>query len=37
MKKFYAVESAMVLRVLVYNLFLIFRQEFLGKKRNDNT
>lgn len=32
MKKFYAVESAMVLRVLVYNLFLIFRQEFLGKK-----
>lgn len=32
MKKFYAVETAMVLRVLVYNLFLLFRHEFLGKK-----
>jgi hypothetical protein len=32
MKKFYAVEAAMVLRVLVYNLFLLFRYEFLGKK-----
>ncbi len=32
MKKFYAVEAAMVLRVLVYNLFLLFRHEFLGKK-----
>jgi hypothetical protein len=32
MKKFYAVEGAMVLRVLVYNLFLLFRYKFLGKK-----
>jgi hypothetical protein len=32
MKKFYAVEAAMVVRVLVYNLFVLFRQEFLGKK-----
>jgi hypothetical protein len=32
MKKFYAVEAAMVLRVLMYNLFLLFRHEFLGKK-----
>ena len=32
MKRFYAVEAAMVLRVLVYNLFLLFRHEFLGKK-----
>lgn len=32
MKRFYAVEAAMVLRVLVYNLFLVFRHEFLGKK-----
>jgi hypothetical protein len=32
MKKFYAVEVAMVLRVLVYNLFVLFRHEFLGKK-----
>ena len=32
MKKFYAVEAAMLLRVLVYNLFLLFRHEFLGKK-----
>ncbi|MDP2969133.1 MAG: IS1380 family transposase [Deltaproteobacteria bacterium] len=32
MKKFYAVEAAMVLRVLVYNLFVLFRYEFLGKK-----
>jgi len=32
MKKFYAVEAAMVLRVLVYNLFLLFKHEFLGKK-----
>ena len=32
MKRFYAVEAAMVVRVLVYNLFVLFRQEFLGKK-----
>jgi len=32
MKKFYAVEAAMVLRVLAYNLFLLFRHEFLGNK-----
>lgn len=32
MKKFYAVEAAMVLRVLMYNLFLLFKHEFLGKK-----
>ena len=32
MKKFYAVEAAMTLRVLVYNLFLLFKHEFLGKK-----
>jgi Transposase DDE domain group 1 len=32
MKRFYAVEVAMVLRVLLYNLFLLFRYEFLGKK-----
>lgn len=32
MKKFYAVEAAMILRVLVYNLFLLFKHEFLGKK-----
>jgi len=32
MKKFYAVEAAMLVRVLVYNLFLLFRYKFLGKK-----
>jgi hypothetical protein len=32
MKRFYAVEAAIVLRVLAYNLFLLFRHEFLGKK-----
>jgi hypothetical protein len=32
MKKFYAVEAAMVLRVLAYNLFVLFRHEFLGRK-----
>lgn len=32
MKKFYAVEAAMVLRVLVYNLFVLFRHEFFGRK-----
>ena len=32
MKSFYAVEAAMVLRVLLYNLFLLFKQQFLGRK-----
>lgn len=32
MKKFYSVEAAMVLRILLYNLFLLFKHEFLGKK-----
>jgi len=32
MKKFYAVEAAMVLRVLIYNLFVLFRHEFFGRK-----
>ena len=31
MKHFYAVEAAMVLRVLLYNLFLLFKCEFLGR------
>ena len=31
-RRFYAVEAAMVVRVLVYNLFVLFRHEFLGKK-----
>jgi len=32
MKSFYAVETAMLLRVLLYNLFLIFKHQFLGRK-----
>jgi hypothetical protein len=32
MKRFYAVEAAMLLRVLAYNLFVLFRHEFLGRK-----
>lgn len=32
MRGFYAVEAAMVLRVLLYNLFLLFKHEFLGRK-----
>ena len=32
MKRFYAVEAAMLLRVLVYNLFVLFRHELLGNK-----
>jgi hypothetical protein len=32
MKRFYAVEAAMAVRVLLYNLFVLFRHEFLGKK-----
>jgi len=31
MKKFYAVETDMLLRVLAYNLFVLFRHEFLGE------
>jgi hypothetical protein len=31
MKSFYAVEAAMVLRVLLYNLFLLLKQQFLGR------
>jgi len=30
MKSFYAVEAAMVLRVLLYNLFLLMKHQFLG-------
>ena len=32
MKGFYPVEAAMVLRVLLYNLFLLFKHEFLGRR-----
>lgn len=32
MKRFYSVESAMLIRVLVYNLFLLFRNEIMGQK-----
>jgi hypothetical protein len=32
MKRFYAVEAAMLLRVLIYNLFLLFKHEFFGRK-----
>jgi hypothetical protein len=32
MKRFYAVEAAMLVRVLLYNLFLLFKYEFLGRK-----
>ena len=32
MERFYAVEAAMVLRVFAYNLFLLFKQIFLGQK-----
>jgi hypothetical protein len=32
MKKFYAVEAAMMLRVLAYNFFVLFRHEFFRKK-----
>jgi hypothetical protein len=32
MERFYAVEAAMLFRVFIYNLFLIFKQEFLGQK-----
>jgi Transposase DDE domain group 1 len=32
MKGFYSVEAAMVLRVLLYDLFLIFKHQFLGRR-----
>jgi hypothetical protein len=32
MKRFYPVEAAMVLRVLLYNLFLLFKHRFLARK-----
>jgi hypothetical protein len=32
MKRFYPVEAAMVLRVLLYNLFLLFKHQFLARK-----
>lgn len=32
MKKFYSTEAAMILRVFVYNLFVLFRHEILGQK-----
>jgi len=35
MKGFYAVEAAMVLRVLLYNLFLLFKQQLLGNKERE--
>jgi len=31
MKRFYAVEAAMLVRVLLYNLFLLFKRQFLGR------
>jgi len=33
MKSFYPVEAALVLRVLLYNLFLLFKQQFLGRRK----
>jgi len=32
MKKFYSTEAAMLLRVFIYNLFVLFRHEILGQK-----
>ena len=32
MKRFYPVEAAMVLRVLLFNLFLLFKHRFFGRK-----
>jgi hypothetical protein len=32
MKKFYSTEAAMLLRVFIYNLFVLFRYEILGQK-----
>jgi len=32
MKYFYSTESAMLIRVFIYNLFVLFRYEILGQK-----
>ncbi len=32
MKYFYSTEAAMLIRVLIYNLFVVFRYELLGQK-----
>lgn len=32
MKNFYATEAAMLMRVFIYNLFVLFRHEILGQK-----
>lgn len=32
MERFYAVEAAMMLRTFMYNLFLLFKETFLGSK-----
>lgn len=32
MKHFYSTEAAMLIRILIYNLFVVFRHELLGKK-----
>lgn len=32
MKQFYSTEAAMLVRVLIYNLFVLFRYEILGQK-----
>ena len=32
MKQFYSTEAAMLIRVLIYNLFVLFRYEILGQK-----
>lgn len=32
MKYFYSTEAAMLMRVFIYNLFVLFRQEILGQK-----
>jgi len=32
MKQFYCTEAAMLIRVLIYNLFVLFRHEILGQK-----
>ncbi len=33
MKRLYAAERDMILKVLVYNLFMLFRHEFLRRKK----
>lgn len=32
MKRFYSTEAAMLMRVFIYNLFVLFRYEILGQK-----